>query len=128
MSVDAPSKTFRAVTPILCVSDMKRAIDYYTLLGFKAELYRNGDYYAFLTRDGFQIHLSYSDGMVKDQHPGNGIYFYLPQGTAAALEAEFRTAGVTILSPLSPRPWKMNEFVLSDPDTNLLRFGEDLPR
>ena len=24
--------------------------------------------------------------------------------------------------------WKVNEFVLSDPDGNLLRFGEHLPR
>lgn len=64
--------------------------------------------------------------LVEGNNPGNGIYFYLASGTAAALEAEFRAAGAPILSPLSPREWKMNEFVLADPDANLLRFGEEI--
>jgi hypothetical protein len=114
------------IVPILPVKNLARAMDYYRHLGFSTKAYEDGDDYGFLTRDAFEIHLTQSD-MLDDKNPGCGVYFYLASGTAAALEAEFRTAGVKILSSLAPREWKMNEFVLCDPDANLLRFGEALP-
>ena len=112
------------VVPILCVRDMTRAINFYRLLGFSAERYAGGDGYAFLNRDQWRIHLSKTDTLPEGENPGNGIYFYLAHGTAAALQAEFRTAGAPVQSPLAPREWKMLEFVVVDPDSNLLRFGE----
>jgi catechol 2,3-dioxygenase-like lactoylglutathione lyase family enzyme len=114
------------IVPILPVKNLARAIDFYRLLGFSAQTWRHGDSYAFLTRDQLDIHLRTAPDLIEGQNP-SGIYFYLADNTAAALEAEFRAGGITILSPLTPREWKMNEFVLSDPDGNLLRFGEDLP-
>ena len=122
-----PTNPILRAVPMLAVKELTRSIDFYRLLGFSAHRYQNGDGYAFLTRGNFEIHLAQSNMLVEGRHPGNGIYFYLASGTAAALEAEFRAAGAHILSPLAPREWKMNEFVLGDPDANLLRFGEDLP-
>lgn len=122
----ADNPILRAV-PILAVKDLSRSIDFYQRLGFNAKRYRGGDTYAFLSRDRFELHLSQSDMLIDGRNPGNGVYFYLARGSAASLEAEFRTAGSPILSPLAPRDWKMNEFVLADPDGNLLRFGEELP-
>lgn len=100
-------------------------MDFYRRLGFHAEPYEDGPGYGFLCRDKIEMHLSQCDMLIENRNPC-GVYFYLEQGTAAALEAEFRAAGATILSPLAPRTWKMNEFVLSDPDGNLLRFGESI--
>lgn len=114
----------RAV-PILPVEDIGRAIDFYKRLGFAARRYRDGDGYAFLDRNDFEIHLSKSELLTSGQSPC-GIYFYLAPRTAATFEAEFRAAGVRILSSLAVREWRMNEFVLDDPDGNLLRFGEPL--
>lgn len=119
------ANTSASAVPILPVKDMGRAIDFYKLLGFSAERYQNGDGYAFLERDGFRLHLNRSEMLVRDHNPC-GVYFYLERGTAASFESEFRAAGVPILSPLAQREWKMNEFVLDDPDGNLLRFGEPL--
>ncbi len=113
--------------PMLAVADLTRSIEFYRRLGFVAKRYRDGDGYAFLTRDRFELHLCRSDTLVEGQHPGNGVYFYLARGSAGTLEVEFRAAGAPMLSPLAPREWKMNEFVLADPDGNLLRFGEELP-
>jgi catechol 2,3-dioxygenase-like lactoylglutathione lyase family enzyme len=121
-----PNSSIHRAVPILAVKELTRSIDFYRLLGFSAQRYQDGDGYAFLTRDEFEIHLAQSDMLVEGRNPGNGIYFYLTPDTAAALQAEFRAAGAPILSPLAPREWKMNEFVLSDPDGNLLRFGEPL--
>jgi catechol 2,3-dioxygenase-like lactoylglutathione lyase family enzyme len=120
-----PIKSIARIVPVLPVKNLARAMDYYRLLGFSAHAYQDGDGYAFLTRDGLEIHLSQSDMLFDNQNPC-GAYFYLANAAAAGLEAEFRAAGVKILSPLAPREWKMNEFVLSDPDGNLLRFGENI--
>jgi hypothetical protein len=114
------------VVPILPATDISRSIAFYKLLGFSAREYQGaggGGGYAFLTRDTFDIHLYHVDELAGGGSP-SGVYFYLAPGTAATLEAEFRSASAPILSPLAPRPWKLNEFVLSDPDGNLLRFGE----
>ncbi|MDW5266507.1 MULTISPECIES: VOC family protein [Acidobacteriaceae] len=117
---------FQSITPILPIHDLQRAMDFYRLLGFSCTRYQEGNFYAFLSRDDLDIHLRKAPDLIESHNPC-GVYFYLAADTAAALEAEFRAAGVTILSPLEPREWKMNEFMLSDPDGNLLRFGEELP-
>ena len=87
------------IVPILCVKDMTRAIDFYRLLGFSAKRYAGGNGYAFLTRGQWELHLSQSDMLPERENPGNGVYFYLAPGTAAALEAEFRAAGAPIRCP-----------------------------
>lgn len=119
-----PKHPITHVVPILCVRDMARAIDFYQLLGFTAHRYQGGDGYTFLHRGPWQLHLSQSDMLPGGENPGNGVYFYLASDTAAALQEEFRAAGASIRSPLSLREWRMNEFVVVDPDENLLRFGE----
>ena len=121
-----PAQSIARIVPILPVENLARAMDFYHLLGFSVHAWRDGDTYAFLTRDQLDIHLRTAPDLIEGRNP-SGVYFYLAHGTAAALESEFRAAGVKILSPLTPREWNMNEFVVSDPDGNLLRFGEDIP-
>src|ERR1700731_3696204 len=118
-------QTIARIVPILPVKNLAQAMDFYRLLGFSALAWRDGDSYAFLTRDQLDIHLRAAPDLIEGHNP-SGVYFYLADATAAALEAEFRAAGVKILSPLAPREWKMNEFVLSEAEGNVLRLGEDL--
>lgn len=125
--VGSESNFILRTVPIFAAQDVARAIEFYRCLGFVAKRYRDGDSYAFLSLDGFELHLCRSDISAERQSSENGVYFYLARGSAASLESKFRAAGVPIVSPLAPREWKMNEFVLADPDGNLLRFGEDLP-
>jgi len=119
------SKAIAIVVPILPVRDLTRAIEFYQQLGFTARRYRDGDFYAFIQRDGRQLHLSKTPELFPE-HNFVRVYFYLHDGTAAALEAECRAAGMAIVEPLTPREWKMKEFVLRDPDGNRLIFGESL--
>jgi predicted enzyme related to lactoylglutathione lyase len=121
-----PAQSLARIVPILPVRSLARAMDFYRLLSFSAHAWRDGDTYAFLTRDQLDIHLRKAPDLIEGQNP-SGVYFYLADNTAAALEAEFQAAGVKLLSPLAPREWQMNVFILSDPDGNLLRFGEHLP-
>ena len=114
-----------SIAPIFPVRDLQASIRFYNAMGFKGEAWEDGTNYAMLSRDGANLHLGRSDMLVAGQN-AYGAYFYLLHGTAATLQAEFLSAGVPILSPLAIREWKMNEFVISDPDGNLLRFGEPL--
>ena len=120
------NKSIAIVVPVLPISDLTRAIDFYHRLGFTSKRYKNGDFYAFIQRDGHELHLRKLTTLYVEQNP-TSVYFYLIEGTAAALEAEFRASGITIREPLAPREWKMNEFVLNDPDGNQLVFGENIP-
>ncbi len=122
-TAEQPTAALGSVMPILPVRAMARAVAYYRAPGFTARLYADGDDYAFLARDSCELHLRRAPDLIDGQNP-SGIYVALASGGAATLEAEFRAAGVPILSPLAVRDWRMNEFVLSDPDGNLLRFGE----
>jgi catechol 2,3-dioxygenase-like lactoylglutathione lyase family enzyme len=119
------SETIDVIVPILPVRDLTRAIDFYERLGFTAKRYRDGDFYAFIQRDGRQLHLSKTPELLPE-HNFVRVYFYLHDGTAAALEAQCRAASMTIVEPLAPREWKMKEFVLRDQDGNRLIFGESL--
>ena len=118
-----PSETIALVVPILPVRDLTRAIEFYKQLGFTAKRYRDGDFYAFIQRDGQEVHLSKTLELVPE-HNLVRVYFYLREGSAATLEAQCRAAGMPIVEPLSPREWKMKEFVVRDPDGNRLIFGE----
>jgi len=120
------SETIAVVVPILPVRDLTRAIEFYEQLGFTAKRYRDSDFYAFLQRDGRALHLSKTPELIPENNFVR-VYFYLHDGAAAALEAQCRAAGMAIVEPLAPREWKMNEFVLQDPDGNRLIFGESLP-
>jgi catechol 2,3-dioxygenase-like lactoylglutathione lyase family enzyme len=121
-----PSEMIIAVVSILPVRDLTRAIEFYEQLGFTAKRYRDGDFYAFIQRDGRELHLSKTPELVPENNFVR-VYFYLRARSAAALEAQCRAAGMTIVEPLAPREWKMKEYVLRDPDGNRLIFGESLP-
>jgi catechol 2,3-dioxygenase-like lactoylglutathione lyase family enzyme len=123
--MSSSSEAIAAVVPILPVRDLTRAIEFYERLGFTAKRYRDGDFYAFIQRDGRELHLSKTPELVPE-HNVVRVYFYLHKGTTAALEAQCRAAAMTIVEPLAPREWKMKEFVLRDPDGNRLFFGESL--
>ncbi len=118
-------KALARIVPVLPVKDLARALDFYRRLGFSAHAWRSGGSYGFLTRDGLEIHLSQSNVLIENQNPC-GVYFFLADNSAAALEAEFLAAGVSLSERLAKREWNMNEFALRDPDGNQLVFGEGI--
>ncbi|WP_263365711.1 VOC family protein [Edaphobacter bradus] len=87
--------------------------------------YKDGDSYAFIHRDGQELHLRSTPSLDPASNPTT-TYFFLNEGTASSLESEFKAAGIEFTQPLKPREWRMNEFVLHDPDRNQLIFGENI--
>ncbi len=111
----------QSIAPILPVRHMLESIAFYRRLGFHYEPYGDGGDYAFLSMDGFSVHLR-SGGDAELAANPCGVYFYLEDvdGYFATVTA----AGVRTLNRPEDRPWGVREFAVSDPDETLLRFGQ----
>jgi catechol 2,3-dioxygenase-like lactoylglutathione lyase family enzyme len=123
--------TVKRVVPIVKVTDIQRALDFYcSMLGFVEEFRFSagpgGPEYAGIALDGNQIHLSTfaGDGVI-----GAATYCYVDD--VDALFHKFLAAGLrTPSNPESPvekgpvnQTWGMREFYVRDPDRNTMRFG-----
>lgn len=126
--------TIQRAVPILNVSNMSASLEFYSRLGFVVEFRHaagpEGPWYAGVSLDGHQVHLSTFGG---DSVRGAAIYFYVDN--VDALVRRFFDAGLTTPgnanSPVEEGPvdqsWGMREFYVRDPDRNALRFGTPLP-
>jgi catechol 2,3-dioxygenase-like lactoylglutathione lyase family enzyme len=114
---------FKQAVPVLCVLDLDRAIAFYRCLGFSLQA-RFPVGYALLDRDGVVLHLRVSSAgeTITPENNPCGAYFHLRgvDGFANGL----REQAIRLLEEPSDRPWGMRECSVSDPDGNLLRFGE----
>jgi catechol 2,3-dioxygenase-like lactoylglutathione lyase family enzyme len=113
---------FEQAAPILCVAAIEAAIAFYAGLGF--ELVARFESYALLRRDAVSLHVrvpSPVEGMGPEANPC-GMYVYLHGVDAFA--AGLREQGVALLGNPVNQPYGVRKFAVSDPDGNLLRFGE----
>lgn len=115
---------FRQAAPILCVLKLDQAIAFYARLGFALVARFEG--YALLGRDDISLHLRVPSPTEKVTAEANpcGAYFYLRGVDGFAIAAEQQ--GIEILGAPRDQPYGLREFAISDPDGNLLRFGEPL--
>lgn len=125
----------KRMVPILKVTDMERAVQFYgSTLGFvtdfRYDASSDGPTYVGMSLDGHQIHLSTFAG---DGVLGAIAYCYVDD--VDALFQKFLAAGLkTPGNPDSPvedgpvdQTWGMRELYVRDPDGNTLRFGSPLP-
>jgi catechol 2,3-dioxygenase-like lactoylglutathione lyase family enzyme len=125
----------KRVVPIIKVTDIGPAIEFYSMLGFVTDFKYvagpDGPAYAGLSLDGNQVHLSTFAG---DGVRGTATYCYVDD--VDALFRTFREAGLRTPgkshSPVDEGPvnqtWGMREFYVRDPDGNTLRFGSPVPQ
>jgi catechol 2,3-dioxygenase-like lactoylglutathione lyase family enzyme len=100
-----------ASIPILPSRDLNRSARFYAALGFKVEK-RYPDYLILICA-GVELHLSETEF-----EPGTstaGLYIRV-RGIDEWAQAFGKVA--------EDKPWGQREFAISDPDENLLRFGE----
>lgn len=119
--------TVRHVVPIIKVSDINSALDFYcTGLGFAKDfeysLSASGPHYAGLSFGGSHVHLSTFPG---DGVTGSATYCYVDD--IDAMYAGFRARGLVTQMEPTNQDWGMREVYLRDPDGNSLRFGSPIP-
>lgn len=106
--------------PTFLVRDMDKALAFYTgKLGFGIIL-KSGNTYTAIARDFAQIGLAQERKIPKGQFSSS----YIKMTLVDAYYDELKARGVKITSPLKTQPSKMREFSVTDPDGNVLIFGE----
>lgn len=127
-----PSKvTIVAAEPQLFVADLKASLDFFTQkLSFTvAFAYGEPAFYAQVTRDGARLNLRCVDRPViapdyRDRE--ELLSAALTVATADEIKQlflEFQAAGVAFLQTLRTQPWGARNFIIKDPDGNLLLFA-----
>ena len=128
----SPSKaTIVGAEPQLFVADIKRSCEFFCeKLGFSLVFsYGNPPYYAQVARDAARLNLRcveepLIESMVHDRE--ELLSASLTVATADEIKLlflEFQSAAVTFRQKLKKQPWGAKNFVVKDPDGNLLLFA-----
>ena len=114
-------KTFGSATTFH-VSDLDASLKYYTeVLGF-SERFRFGDY-AGLEYGDIQIHLSGPKAANKKAVGQGGIYIFCDD--VDAYYAEVTARGARTQAAPKDYEYGMRDFVIEDPDANLIGIGQE---
>jgi uncharacterized glyoxalase superfamily protein PhnB len=118
---EAKAPKLEAAVPILSVSDLGEALDYYErVLRFKVE-WKWGEppYLAGVCRDRVEVNLALSS---QSTAAASKVYFQM--AGVDAYYSELTRAGAKVAVPLGDRPYGMRDFRIVDPSGNELSFGE----
>lgn len=127
----SPKAVITSVAPELFVTDIKASCDFFTgKLGFSVVfVYGEPPFYGRVKRDRAEINLKCMDRPVIDpdlRDRESLLSADMTVATAAEIRAlfeEFRAAGVAVHQPLKRMPWGASNFIVKDPDGNLLLFA-----
>lgn len=118
----------RAAYPQVLVADMRRAVAFYTgTLGFRVTyLYGEPPFYGLVERDGAALNLRHVDDPKRYQAPESEqvLAANIPVDGVKALFLELEDRGADFAQRLQEQPWGTQDFIVRDPDGNLLRFAE----
>jgi catechol 2,3-dioxygenase-like lactoylglutathione lyase family enzyme len=110
------------IAPTLSVTDMDRALHFYTAILGLAKTFENGRGFAILKRDDAELHLSLAHDHVASDHN----VAHLLVSDARQLHDRLVAASVRIVKSLRDAPYGLREFIFADPDGNRIDVGEKL--
>ena len=126
-----PKAVIVAAEPQLFVANINASLEFFTRkLGFAiAFTYGEPPFYAQVKRDGAQLNLKCVDSPVIDPEFRDReelLSAAMTVATAAEIKQlflEFQSANVTVFQSLKTQPWGARNFIIKDPDGNLLLFA-----
>jgi catechol 2,3-dioxygenase-like lactoylglutathione lyase family enzyme len=118
-----------AAHPQVFVRDVTASCAFFTeRLGFEvAYVYGDPPFYGLVRRGGAALNLRFTAHPVLDRETAKHdslLAAYIPVNGVKELFLEYQAAGVELVQPLRPQPWGVSDFIVSDPDGNLLCFAE----
>lgn len=128
----SPSKaTIVGVEPQLLVTDVEKSCEFYCdKLGFTLVFsYGKPPYYAQVARDGARLNLRSVDRPVTEPTVRDREELLSVSMTVATADeikllfVEFQSAGAAFRQTLKKQPWGAKNFIVEDPDGNLLLFA-----
>lgn len=127
----ASSVSIVAAEPQLLVSEIERSCKFFVeKLGFSVVFsYGKPPYYAQVGRDGARLNLRYAEGAairstIRDRE--EVLSASMTVATAEEIKllfVEFQSAGIAFHQTLKKQPWGAKNFIIKDPDGNLLLFA-----
>lgn len=82
-------------------------------------------FYALVQRDGARLNLRFVHKPVLDrQAEPDLLSASIPVENVKSLYLEYRSAGAPIYQTLKKQPWGLRDFIVRDPDGNLIHFSE----
>lgn len=130
---------FNKCIPELDVTNLKRALDFYLLCGFKIEYERKEDKFAFLSLEGTQLMLQELSEENKWyvgnlEYPfGRGVNFQVEVDDVESIYNKLKENNYKIAFPMEENWYRdgnlllgCKEFLAQDPDGYLFRFQSDL--
>jgi len=123
--------TIVAVEPQIFVTDLTRSCEFFIeKLGFSLVFsYGDPPYYAQVRRDAARLNLKWVEGPIIESTLRDHEERLSASMTVATEEEikllflEFQSAGVALHQRLKKQPWGAKNFVIKDPDGNLLLFA-----
>jgi catechol 2,3-dioxygenase-like lactoylglutathione lyase family enzyme len=114
--------------PQIFVTDIRRAVAFYRdRLGFACEyLYGEPPFYAALARGGARLNLRHVDALpfdVAERSRERLLAATIVVRNAKALFLTFKEAGLDFHQPYREQPWGAHDFIVADPDGNLVHFA-----
>ncbi len=112
--------------PQLFVSDVEASCSFFVgKLGFIVRFkYGKPAFYALVSRDQAYLNLRYVHAPVLNREvEGDLLSASSPVENVKALYAEYRRAGVPMAQRLKKQPWGAEDFIVRDPDGNLIHFA-----
>jgi catechol 2,3-dioxygenase-like lactoylglutathione lyase family enzyme len=130
-AANSPKAVITAAEPQLFVADIKASCDFFTgKLGFAVVFtYGEPTFYAQVMRDAARLNPKCVDDPVIDpvlRDREELLSAALTVATAAEIKQlflDFRETGVTFFQTLRREPWGARNFIVKDPDGNLLLFA-----
>lgn len=117
-----------AVLPQVFVTDLSRAVAFYRdRLGFSvAFLHGDPPFYGQVVRDGGALNLRHVDRVPWDaamraEEDLLAVTFVV--ANARALFCQYEEAGVPFHQTYRVQPWNAHDFIVADPDGNLIHFA-----
>jgi catechol 2,3-dioxygenase-like lactoylglutathione lyase family enzyme len=117
--------------PQLFVTDIKASCDFFTAkLGFSVVfVYGEPPFYGQVRRDGARLNLRHVDSPLIDPVLRDRESLLSAALTVDTVEEikqlylDYQAAGVTFAQPLQHEPWGAKDFIIKDPDGNLVLFA-----
>ncbi len=127
-ATDKATPRLACAYPQLHVLDVERAAEFYVdMLGFKLiYLYGTPPFYGLVERDGAGFNFRHVDASTIDaalRDRESLISANIPVYGVEALFDEMTGRGVPMAQALTAQPWGGKDFIVRDPDGNLICFG-----
>lgn len=122
--------TFTRSNPLYPVTDVAAAIKWYgDVCGFEATFVHegaDGPNYAVLYRDTVSMHLVRATEAQHGVKPPAQAQLWVDDGLDELFE-NARRLNVPVLQPIQEQPWGHRDFMLEDPDKNVVWITQPLP-